>query len=215
MKNKKIGWITKVAILAAFSTVLYFLRFSLPIFPEFLKIQLSNLPVAIGGFMLGPLGGLAILLVRTVITLPFTVTSTVGELADFLIGAGFLLASSLIYKKIRSRKGGLLGLIAGALCWVIVACLINYFILIPFYIALVCKGDVINFIGMCSIIPVELTVENYKWMYILYAALPFNLITATAVSLVTFLVYKRLSILFSKIDDVNDHDETEENKKIS
>ena len=71
MKNKKIiDYIAKVAIFSALSFILYlFPKFPLPIFPSFLDIQFSNLPAILGGFVLGPLGGCIIVIVRCALKL--------------------------------------------------------------------------------------------------------------------------------------------------
>ena len=72
---------TKVAIFSAISIVLYFIKFPLPfLFPDFLDIQFSNLPAILGGLVMGPIGGVLIVVIRTLIKLPFTSTAGVGEL---------------------------------------------------------------------------------------------------------------------------------------
>ena len=195
--NKKIA-IT--AIFSTFSIVLYmFLKFPLPmIFPSFLDIQVSNLPAVIGGFLLGPLYGSIIVVIRFIVKLPFTSTQYVGEVADLLIGLAVVLSSSFIYKKNRTYKGAIIALITSSIVWVITSLLINRFILIPFFIELFFKGNVSAFVSACKVIP-GINEENYMRMYLLYAALPFNLLLSTIVNVITFLVYKRLST-FLKVE---------------
>ena len=55
-KSVYVKYITKVAVLSAVAFVLMFLEIPLPIFPAFLKIDLSDLPALLGGFALGPSG---------------------------------------------------------------------------------------------------------------------------------------------------------------
>ena len=57
-------------------------------------------------------------------------------------------------------------------------------------------GEIEMFIQYLSVIP-GITKENYLWRYIVYACIPFNLILSVMVNLITFLVYKKISILFS------------------
>ncbi len=198
MKSKKIlAYITKVAIFSAFSTMLYFFpKFPIAIiFPSFLEIQFSNLPAILGGFTLGPLGGFLIVLIKTLIKLPLTSTACVGELGDFLIGIASVLASSLIYKHYKTKKGGIIGLVVGIITWTVVAIFVNWLILVPFYTKAFGFNAVL---GMCQSIFPNMTENNFIILYLFGSVLPFNLLLSTIVSLVTFLVYKRISVLFKK-----------------
>ena len=135
-KTKKIlDYMTKIAIFSALSTILYFFpKFPLPfLFPSFLDVQFSNLPAILGGFAMGPIGGAIIVVIRTIIKLPFSSTAYVGEFGDLLIGLATVLTSSLIYKHCKTKKGGILGLVFGSIAWVVVAMIVNAIILIPFY----------------------------------------------------------------------------------
>lgn len=199
-KNKNlIDYISKVAIFGALSTILYFFpKFPLPFFPSFLDVQFSNLPAVLGGFVLGPVGGTIVVLIKTIIKLPFSSTACVGELADLLIGVFTVLVSSLYYQKNKTKKGGLIALILGAITWVIVAVAVNYFILIPFYIEMFFGGSVEPLIVLLSGLYKNVTIDNYLVKYILFATIPFNTLLATIVNVVTFFVYKKISIIFKK-----------------
>lgn len=191
--------IASLGIFTAFSIVLYFLKFNLPfIFPSFLEINFSLLPIIIVGFMFGPVEGITVVLLRAIIKIPFTSTFCVGELADALIGIPVVLVSSLIYIKFHSKKGALISLLFGVFTWIFAAVLANYFINVPFFIQLYCNGNVSAFLGALSIIP-GVTEENYLIKYLFLAVVPFNGLLSILVSTVTFLVYKKISILFNKI----------------
>lgn len=192
--------IAVLGIFTSFSIVLYFLKFNLPfIFPSFLEINFSLLPIIIIGFMFGPVEGMTLVLLRAIIKIPFTSTFCVGELADVLIGIPVVLITSLIYLKIHNKKGALISLILGVFAWILSAVLANYFINVPFFIQLYCNGNVSAFLGALSIIP-GVTEENYILKYLLYAVVPFNALLSVIVSVVTFLVYKKISIVFNKFD---------------
>lgn len=198
MKNRKIlDYISKVAIFSALSIILYFIpKFPLPfLFPSFLEVQFSNLPAILGGFVLGPVGGMLIIVVRTLIKLPFSSTMYVGELADFLIGISTVLVSSLIYKHNNTKKGGIIGLIFGIITWVVVAIIANGTFLINFYKEF---AGIDAVIGMCKNVFPNITEENFMKLYLFGAVLPFNLMLSSIVSLVTFLVYKKISFIFKK-----------------
>ncbi|HPT89470.1 MAG TPA: ECF transporter S component [Bacilli bacterium] len=189
--NKKIAL---TAILSTLATILYmFIKFPLPmLFPSFLDFQVSNLPAIIGGFLLGPVYGSLIVIIRFLIKLPFTSTQYVGELADLIIGLAVVISSSIIYIKNKTRKGALIALTTSTVIWVITSVLLNRYVLVPFYIELFFKGDVNAFVNICKIIP-GINEQNYMQKYLVYAVLPFNLLLSISVNLITFLVYKRLS----------------------
>ncbi|MCK5388655.1 MAG: ECF transporter S component [Candidatus Izimaplasma sp.] len=196
MRNNKVLQIVIIANLSALSVLFYFvLKFPLPfIFPSFLDIQFSNLPAIIGGFVLGPIGGGAIVFIRTLIKLPFSTTAGAGELIDLIIGLSTVLTSSIIYKRMKTKKGAIIASLWGMFAWVFVAVMANYLFVIDFYIAFYFNGAVEPLVGMLSIIP-GVTTENYMSKYILFAAIPFNILLSSIVYLITFLVYKRISHL--------------------
>ena len=202
MKNKKIiDYIAKVAIFSALSFILYlFPKFPLPIFPSFLDIQFSNLPAILGGFVLGPLGGCIIVIVRCALKLLLGMSSTAGagELADLLLGLAVVFTSSFIYKHFKNKRGGIVALIVAVVVWVISSIFINYYINIPVYLNLFFHGDIEQLVVVCKVVIKGINADNFMEYYTKYAVIPFNFILATLVSIITFLVYKRISIIFKK-----------------
>lgn len=83
-------YMAKVSILSALSFLIMLLEFPLPLLPAFLKIDLSEIPVLLGTFALGPLAGLAIELVKNLLHLTISSTAGIGELANFLVGSAFV-----------------------------------------------------------------------------------------------------------------------------
>lgn len=204
--NKRITMkLVQVAILSAISTILYLPMFSFPLpfmFPGFLELQFSNLPAIIGGFAVGPLGGCIIIIIKTILKLFFSGTTTayVGELADVIIGIIVVLTTSLLYKQKKTKKRAAISLCVGSLVWVVISILANWIVLVPFYIELFMNGDLNIFIGACSVIP-GINESNYMLMYLIFGAGLFNLMISILTSLVTFFVYKRISILFDKMEE--------------
>lgn len=199
MKRNKVLQMTVIANLSALGVLFYFFpKFPLPFLPIFLEIQLSNLPAIIGGFALGPVAGAAIVVIRTLIKLPFSSTAMVGELVDLFIGLATVLTSSLIYRRMKTIKGAILAMIAGMFAWVIVAVLANYLFVLDFYIDFYFLGDLNGLLGMLGMIP-GINADNYMEKYIIYAAIPFNFIISGIVYGVTFLVYKRISHLIDEL----------------
>ena len=192
--------ITRMAIFSALSFVLYmFVKFPLPfIFPSFLDFQISDMPALLAGYMMGPIAGCIVVLVKCLLKLPFSGTGGVGELGDLLIGVAFVLTSSLIYRRLRSKKGAIVSLAIGSVACAAVALLVNAFILIPFY-AITIPGGLESVANMMKGLYPNITVDNLMSYYLPLAVLPFNLLRCLLSSVITFLVYKKLAIFFDRI----------------
>lgn len=202
MKNRKLLIrMTLMAVFSALSSIFYFVpTFPLPIFPNFLKIQFSTLPAVIAGMTMGPVEGVVILIVKTIIKIPTSSTSGVGELGDLLIGLFTVLATSLIYlvlkKKIFEKKpliACLISLTFGFIIWIGTALIINAVILVPFYKSAFGFDAII---GKCSNVIPGINETNFMRYYLLAAVLPFNAILAGIVMIVTFLVFNPLALVF-------------------
>ncbi len=188
----------KIAIFTALASVLYFfVKFPLPFFPPFWDMKFSDIPILIGGFALGPVAGVLIVAVMVLLKLPMTSTAGVGELADLMIGIAFVLPASIIYRKKKNVKGALLGVTVGTLCSVGIAMLVNRFILVKAYMHFY-HMDMQTLTNMCKVLSKNITPENFFTYYIFLGVLPFNLLRCTVASIVTFLVYKRISVLLKK-----------------
>lgn len=185
-----------ISILSAISLVLYIIgpKFSLPIFPNFLVINFSMLPVFIGLFMLGPIEAEAIVLIRFLIKLPFSSTSFVGETADLILGSVVVLGVFLAGLLFKGKRRDLWIFISAFFIWIIAGIISNMFSL-PMYIKMYGGKKVI--IGAMKMFS-NVTESNYYWKYMLFAVVPFNAIISLGVILVTFPVHKRLKNLYTE-----------------
>ena len=180
---------TVTAMLAAVSSVLMFFDFPLPFFPSFVKLDFSDLPALIGAFSMGPAVGVAVEFLKNLIHLMQTESGGIGELANFLVGAALVFPAGLLYQRNKTRRGAVIGMLAGSITMAVVGALANYFILIPFYTAFMPLDEIIK---MCAaIIP---AIDSFGEM-ILLSIVPFNLFKAAVVCTMTFFAYKRLSRL--------------------
>ena len=194
MKNKRVLQITIVANLTALAYLLYYIKFPLPfIFPSFLDIQLSNLPAIIGGFALGPIAGGAIVVIRTSLKLLSTSTAGVGELVDLIIGLSTVLTSSVIYMKMKTKKGAIIAMVFGMLAWILASVLTNWLFAFDAYVELYFGGILEDALILLKVIP-GVTTENYMSKYIFLAIIPFNILLSGLVYTITYLVYKRIFI---------------------
>lgn len=178
-----------IGLLAAVATVLMYLELPLTflMMPPFLKLDLSGVPTMIGTFMFGPVAGIFISLVKDLIHLLSSSTGGVGELSDFLIYTAFSLCAGFVYRYKKDKKGALLSCVAGTAAITVVGALTNKFLIIPFYSKIMPIDAIVS---ACSAVnPLINSIDAY----ILFGAAPFNLIKGLIISLVTFLVYKKLS----------------------
>lgn len=179
--------LTTTALLGAISSVLLFLNFALPIFPAFIKMDISDAPALIASFAVGPQYGVLVELVKNLINLTHTSTGGVGELANFTIGCAYVLPAGLIYKKNRTLRAAVRGMIVGILSLTIAAALMNYFVLIPLYS---------KFMPLETIISMYRAINPYAdtlGKVVLMSIVPFNLLKGTITAILTFALYKRLS----------------------
>ena len=178
--------LSTVAILAAIAAVLFMIEIPVVLF---YKLDLSSLPVLLGAFAMGPLPGTLILLVKALLGLLHSTSQGVGELADFIMGFAMLLPASLIYQKLKSRKGAIVGMVLGTVAATIVAVLTNMYLMIPFYGAAY-GMPVEAIVGMGqAIVPAV----DSAWKFVLLITGPFNILKWVVISVLTAVVYKPLS----------------------
>ena len=192
--NKKstinVRYIAATGILGALATVLMMVSFSVPFMPSFLKLDLSDLPALIASFSMGPVSGVMVCLVKNLINIVIEGTTTfyIGELANFIYGVCLVLPAGIIYKYRKTRRAALISALLGAVMVAVVCVPINYYLVYPIY----CKFMPLEAIlGMYrAILPVE------GWgliQYLLVFNVPFSLLKGVLVTLITFVLYKRIS----------------------
>ena len=194
--KKMIGWITKVALLAAIAFILMLFEFPLPIAPAFYKLGFDEVAVMIAGFALGPMAAVATEALKILLNLMFngTTTAGVGELMNFLIGLSYVLPAAIYYRYHHDRKGAYIALLIGTVSLTVMGALLNYFIAIPMYSffygmpvqAIIDMGTVIN------------PAVTNTMTFCIFCVAPFNLIKGVVSSLIVALIYKRISVLLNK-----------------
>ena len=179
--------ITMTALLSAMAYVLAFVEFPVPLSPSFAKMDLSDFPALIGAFAFGPLSGLLIELVKNALQLLTTSTGGIGEIANFLMGASYVVAAGVLYKHRKTKKTALLACVAASLVMGIAAALANYFILLPLFETFMPLDQLIASFG--AFLPFIHT----KLDIVLFNALPFNILKGLVIGGFTMLTYKRLT----------------------
>ncbi|NLH58459.1 MAG: ECF transporter S component [Clostridiales bacterium] len=184
--------IVKIGMLSAVAFLLMLIQFPIPtLFPFFLELDISELPALLGGFTLGPIAGSIIVLLKNLLLLAVrgSKTSYVGELSNFIVGAAFVVPASILYINNKSKRGAIYSLIAGILGMTIVACISNYYLIIPLFSKTLGFESVMEMAARSNKAIVDMKT------YILYAVVPFNVLKSMVVSIFTLLIYKRLSPL--------------------
>jgi len=189
--NRNIKKIAIIALFSALSAILMYFDFPLPIAPTFMKMDLSELPVIIGGFILGPIECIAIAVLKVLIKFVLKGTSTMflGELANIIGSIAYALPASIIYKSLKTKERAIIGLIIGIFLSSAVCTMCNALFLFPIYIKVFHMSEEV-IIKMCSaIVPF---IDNMTKVY-LFSVLPFNIIKFTISSIITYIFYKNIS----------------------
>ena len=194
VKNKdkmSVRTIAQIGMLGAVAMILMMFEIPLPFAPSFYKIDFSEVPVLIGSFAMGPVAGVFIELVKILlkVLIKGSTTAGVGDVANFLIGIGFCLPAAVVYKKLHSKKGAIVGMAAGTLFMTFVGCFLNAYVLLPTYAtafhmpidALIAMGTAVN--GRITSL----------FTFVAFAVAPFNLLKGVLVSLIVALIYKKIS----------------------
>lgn len=176
MLQSKTTKLAKLAMMIAFSCVLVlFIRIPFPLAP-FLIYDPADIPIYITTFAFGPLAGILVTLIVSLIQAFFLNGDGVYGFLMHLVATGsFVIIAGLLYKRNKTRKGALKALIAGIIVMIVVMAGANL-IVTPIFLGMPVKAVV----GMLPVISL------------------FNLIKGGLNALVTFFVYKRISSFLHK-----------------
>ena len=179
---EKTNKMIKISLLSAIAVILMYI--DVPVIPPFpwLKMDLSDVPALIGAFGFGPIAGVIIELFKNIlyILIKGSGTGFVGETANFLIGSALVLPAGIIYHRNKSKKNAVLGMFLGAISIEIVGILANVYFLLPAYGMHMSQAELIK--------------------YVTVGLLPLNGAKAMIVSIITYFLYKRVSVSIFKVE---------------
>lgn len=188
--------LTMIAMLSAIAAVLMIFEIQLPFSPSFVKFDFSDLPVMLGGFLIGPFAGGIIAFMK--ILLHFLLNGTtsffVGDLSNLLLTLSFVLPASFIYQQKKTKKTAIQGLLVSIICTSLLAIIFNLFLIFPLYL----KVLNLKMVDLINMIHVVNPLVKDVFTMIVFSLLPFNLFKYSIVSMITMLSYKKLSILFKE-----------------
>lgn len=183
--------IAVVGLFSALSAIIMLIEVPMPFAPGFYKVDLSDVPALIGGFIMGPVAGVMIEFLKIILKLLMrsTTTAFVGELANFVVGCSFVIPSTIMYKFNKKKKTAILGCILGTLAMSIFGTVFNGLYLLPKFAelygmpmeALIGMGTKIN--------PYIIDVTTF----VIWAVFPLNIIKGILMSVTTMLIYKPIS----------------------
>lgn len=192
VRVRRTQYVTVCGMLGAIAAILYLFDFSVAFLaPGFYKLDFSELPVMIGAFYLGPVGGVIVELVKMLLKLVFrwTDTALVGEFANFVVGCSFAVPAAIVYHLKKTKKMAKFSLAVGTVCMTVFGSAFNAIYLIPAFATLYGTPlDVI--VGMGTAINPAIT---NVWTLALFSVAPLNLLKGVLISVPTMLLYKRIS----------------------
>ena len=144
----------------------------------FLEIEISDLPALIMSFAYGPIAGVFTEFVKNLLHCSMTSTGFVGELANFVMNGTLCAVAGLVYRFNKTRKGAVIALVSATAAMAVAGILANLFIMLPLYM--------------------PSAPFQAKLTLVLGTILPFNLVRGLALSMITFLIYKKLSPILHK-----------------
>lgn len=171
----------RLALMSAFVALAYVVSLlDFPIFPAtpFLKLDFGNVFILLISFLLGPVEGVAVCVMKELLRMIGSSSGGVGELANMLATSAFILLPSIVYQFRKGLKWVVPCLVAACFLGTVGALLTNRFITFPLYMGA----------GAASVF------ADTFWFIV-----AFNLIKTASVSVLTLLLYKRLSNFLKKM----------------
>ncbi len=181
---------TIAAMMGTIAFVLMYFSFSVPVISPFAEFDFSALPELIGGFLLGPLGAVEIIVTKLLLKLVFKGSTSLftGELQNLLLSLSYVLPAVLYYEHQKTKKNAIIGLTIGTVISVVAAVITSIYMIFPMYMHLYgLDWDAI--VSTCS--AVNPWIKDIPTM-VVFSVVPFNVISRVVTSLITLLVYKRL-----------------------
>ena len=181
-----------MGMFGALAAVLMLFEVPLPfIAPSFYGLDISEVPVLVGTFAMGPVAGIVIEAVKILVKLLLKPSTTgfVGEFANFVIGCSLVVPAGLIYRRHKTKGSAVLAMAVGTILMAIAGAVLNALAMIPFYS---------HFMPLENILAAGAAIQpavSSVWGLAIFCVAPFNLLKGAIVSLLTALVYKRISSL--------------------
>lgn len=189
MKKTNLKTIMQITFLGTVGALLMMLQFPYP-GTEWLRLDFSDIPALIGGFALGPVAGLWVILIKNLLfaVMRFSPHELLGLPMNLIANGILVVIAAVIYQRNKTQKNAVAALILGVLASVLVMIPANYFIL-PFFMRFFMPA-------------VEVPSSKNLWIMILYFIVPFNILKGTLNGMLTFLVYKKIAVFLRPAGEI-------------
>lgn len=179
MKKSRTNFIVKVGVFSAIAFVLQVIGSLMSIkIAGFLEVEISDLPAIIIALAMGPWAGVCVELIKNLLHCTMSSTGFVGELANFAVNGVFVFVCGMMYRRNKTKKNAVIALVAATVIMAGASILTNLFIMLPLYLPAFSFADKLN-----------LTLTTI---------LPFNLCRGAALSVITMVIYKKISTLIKR-----------------
>lgn len=197
MTKQRICRLIMAAVMGAIAFILMYFSFFVPVISPFAEFDFSALPELIGGYILGPVCAVEIISIKLLLKILIKGSSSMmtGEIQNFLLSIAYVLPAVCCYRKLRTRKAAILGLIIGSVISIMLAIITNVYLIFPIYIKLYgMNWDAI--VAVCS--------EVNPWIIdvpsmVAFSIIPFNVMLRFVNSVLVILVYKKVSVPIKKL----------------
>lgn len=188
MRKLSLKSFVSIALLSSLSFVIMFIKFPLPLFPNYLTVDFSDIPALIAALIFGPLGAIIVEVIKNLLDYLMHGSEAgipIGNIANLIAGLLFVLPTYYIYNHLKTRKGMVIALIIGTAVMAVLMSVLNYFVILPAYLKLM-----------------HFDVGNVK-DYILAGILPFNIIKGILVAIIFMLLFSKMQSWINKQNVIN------------
>lgn len=194
-KNKRTQFVVKAALLGVLGFLLMMLEFPIPFIPPWLKLDLSDVSVIIAGYGLGPIGAVAVAFIKNLLhlLLKYNDGTFVGDIAAFIISISIALPACMIYRKHKTKKSMMTGLVVGSITMIVLAGVLNAFVLLPAY-SVVFGMPMEGLVAMATKVNPAITSVS---TLVFWGVTPFNVIKCILLAILTYLLYNRIEKIVS------------------
>lgn len=176
LENLKPKLTTKTLVLVALFVSLSYVTslFEFPLFPAapYLKLDFGNVFLMLAAFLFGPVPGIFACIAKELLSLIGTSSGGAGQVANMIMSISYIIIPSVVYCYRKGIKSVVITLLVACVAGTVAAILSNRFIVFPLYM-----GEA-----------APMVFKSAFWYVV-----AFNLIKTLSVSVLTVLLYKRLS----------------------
>ena len=166
MNTKNKTDVKKIASIAMLSALAFLARLVFKIPVSFLTFDIKDTVIVLGGLVFGPVSGVAIALLASLIEMIISETGPIGFVMNFVSSAVFAGVASLIYKFKRSFNGAIIGLFSSVAVTTAAMILMNL-LLTPIYQG-VPRSVVISMLPMLALFNFAKTLLNAAIVMLIY-----------------------------------------------